>query len=97
MGAGGMAAVDVTQASEQAKTREWVVKNRFKELEDGLTRVQHRESCDEAWGREGGYRDEVRPTQKDDKESLPNATPWITFLVCMLHDFFTNDMNHTQN
>jgi len=33
--AGGMAATDVTQASEQAKTREFLTKHRFKDPEDG--------------------------------------------------------------
>jgi len=31
MDAGGMAAADVTQASEQAKSREFLTKHRFKE------------------------------------------------------------------
>jgi len=35
MAAGGMAATDVTQASEQAKTREFLTKHRFKDPEDG--------------------------------------------------------------
>jgi len=35
MAAGGMAATDVTQASEQAKSREFFTKHRFKEPEDG--------------------------------------------------------------
>jgi len=35
MAAGGMAATDVTQASKQAKSREFLTKNRFKEPEDG--------------------------------------------------------------
>ena len=35
MAAGGMAATDVTQASEQAKSREFLTKHRFKEPEDG--------------------------------------------------------------
>ena len=35
MAAGGMAATDVTQASEQAKSREFLTKHQFKEPEDG--------------------------------------------------------------
>ena len=35
MAAGGMATTDVTQASEQAKTREFLTKHRFKDPEDG--------------------------------------------------------------
>ena len=39
MAAGGMAATDVTEASEQAKSREFLTKHRFKEPEDGCHAV----------------------------------------------------------
>jgi len=39
MDADGMAAADVTQASEQAKSREFLTKHRFKEPEDGCHAV----------------------------------------------------------
>ena len=63
MGTGSMAAADVTQASKQAKTRDW-----FQTLVHGakrwVPRVQHGESRDEACDREGGCSGEARPTQE---------------------------------
>ena len=48
MATGGTATTDVTQASEQAKSREFLTKHRFKEPEDGCNarRAEERAAAD---------------------------------------------------
>jgi len=63
MAAGGMAATDVTQASEQAKSREFLTKHQFKEAQDGCHAIK-REGGAEACGREGGCGGKASPAQE---------------------------------
>jgi len=75
MDAGGMAVADVTQASEQAKSREFLTKHRFKEPKEGC----HVINMESVMQRRAAERAAAEATQvllkKDDQRSLPSAIP----------------------
>ena len=74
MAAGGMAATDVTQAREQAKSREFLTKHRFKEPEDSCHAINMKKVVQ----RRAEERDaEAKRVllKKDDKGSLTSAIP----------------------
>ena len=74
MAAGGMAATDVTQASEQAKSREFLTKHRFKEPEDGYHAI-NMEKVVQRRAEERAAEAKRVLLKKDDKGSLTSAIP----------------------
>jgi len=83
--AGGMAAADVTQASEQAKSREFLMKQRFKQPVDGchainMERVLQRRA-EERVGRLRRRSESCSKKMKRDR----CQTPYLQHLSCTNH------------
>jgi len=75
MAAGGMAATDVTQASEQAKSREFLTKHRFKELEDGCHAINMERVVQRRAEERAAAEAKQVLLKKNDKGSLTSAIP----------------------
>jgi len=74
MAADGMDATDVTLASEQAKSREFLTKHRFKEPEDGCHAINMEKFVQRRAEEKAAEAKRVL-LKKDDKGSLTSAIP----------------------
>ena len=70
-----MAATDVTQASEQAKSREFLTKHRFKEPEDGCHAINMEKVVQRRAEERAAAEAKRVLLKKDDKGSLTSAIP----------------------
>ena len=75
MAAGGMAATDVTQASEQAKSREFLTKHWFKEPEDGCHAINMEKVVQRRAEERAAAEAKRVLLKKDDNGSLTSAKP----------------------